>query len=320
MTRSSTKELFSPLENPEQKFRLRRRLFDTLVMDIKEKDKIKAKTEQNQAGNGKRGKVNQVKAKVEVKPVKTGHGFRKSTKNQSQRRKYLIEPSLNPSLDIQNELSHHELFINELVQKKLQNEYAQPFSAIAITFDLPTVEPEDSLRMGDEHLDTIPKTESNEFIQSSVKNLVPNPSESEDLFDSECAVPACVDFTTFSNLLFDADDDFSSNDSMPPGIEEDGYDSERDILILEELLSHDSLSLPKNESFHFDIPSSLRPPAKPSDDDEIKPNLEILTVKMVGDIFEYYVPMPRLLPTQPTLVSNQEKSPHLLSHRGFKAS
>ncbi|GJT80766.1 hypothetical protein Tco_1055108 [Tanacetum coccineum] len=29
MTRSSTKELFSPFENPEQKFRSRRRLFDT---------------------------------------------------------------------------------------------------------------------------------------------------------------------------------------------------------------------------------------------------------------------------------------------------
>ncbi|GJZ42187.1 hypothetical protein Tco_0589073, partial [Tanacetum coccineum] len=29
MTRSSTKELFSPLENPEQKFCSRMRLFDT---------------------------------------------------------------------------------------------------------------------------------------------------------------------------------------------------------------------------------------------------------------------------------------------------
>nr|GFB38315.1 hypothetical protein [Tanacetum cinerariifolium] len=29
MTKSSTKELFSPLKNPEQKFHLRRRLFDT---------------------------------------------------------------------------------------------------------------------------------------------------------------------------------------------------------------------------------------------------------------------------------------------------
>nr|GEV38513.1 reverse transcriptase domain-containing protein [Tanacetum cinerariifolium] len=55
-------------------------------MDIKEKDKIKVKTGQNQARNGKHGKVNQVKAKVKVKPIKTGHGFGKSTKNQSQRR------------------------------------------------------------------------------------------------------------------------------------------------------------------------------------------------------------------------------------------
>nr|GEX20301.1 hypothetical protein [Tanacetum cinerariifolium] len=107
----------------------------------------------------------------------------------------------------------------------------------------------------------------------------------------------------------------TQDDSMPPGIEED--DNERDILILEEFLSHDSLSFPKNESFHFDIPSSPRLPAKPSNDDEIKLNSGILTV-IVGDISEQDVPMPRLFPTQPTLASNQEKSPHLLSHRGLK--
>nr|GEW62931.1 hypothetical protein [Tanacetum cinerariifolium] len=70
------------------------------------------------------------------------------------------------------------------------------------------------------------------------------------------------------------------DDSMPLGIEEDDYDSKRDILILEELLSNDSFSLPENESFHFDIPSPLRPPAKPPDNDEIEPNSGILTVKM----------------------------------------
>nr|GEW82768.1 hypothetical protein [Tanacetum cinerariifolium] len=313
--------------------------------------------------------------------------------------------------------------------------------------------------MRDEHLDTIPKTESDEFIKSSVENLAPNPSESEDLSDSECDMPACDDFTTFSNLLFDVDDDFSSSDdesfsdediskeiyskplfdeeiismkidphhfnaesdliesllnhdssiissslkidslldeftgelillksippgidetncdpeeeirliekllydnssprpskefiseisnaaiesfspspipvkdsdspmeeidlsftpddSMPSGIKEDDYDSERDILILEEFLSNDSLSSPENESFHFDIPSSPRPPAKPPDN-----NSKILSVKVVGDISEHDVPMPKLLPTQPTYDSNQEKSPHLLSHRGLKA-
>nr|GFD39702.1 hypothetical protein [Tanacetum cinerariifolium] len=49
------------------------------------------------------------------------------------------------------------------------------------------------------------------------------------------------------------------DDPMPPGIEEDDDDSERDILILDELLDNYSLSLPTNESNHFDIPSPYRP-------------------------------------------------------------
>nr|GFD35055.1 hypothetical protein [Tanacetum cinerariifolium] len=48
---------------------------------------------------------------------------------------------------------------------------------IAITPILFTEEPENSLSMEDEHLDTIPATESNEVIKSSVENLVPIPSE-----------------------------------------------------------------------------------------------------------------------------------------------
>nr|GEW87229.1 hypothetical protein [Tanacetum cinerariifolium] len=51
-------------------------------------------------------------------------------------------------------------------------------------------EPVDSLSMGDKHLNTIPTTESDEFIKSSVKNLVPNPNlpkkiYSNPLFDEE---------------------------------------------------------------------------------------------------------------------------------------
>ncbi|GKC30819.1 hypothetical protein Tco_1038113, partial [Tanacetum coccineum] len=38
------------------------------------------------------------------------------------------------------------------------------------------------------------------------------------------------------------------DDSMPPGIEDDDYDSEGDIRFLKELLNNDSLPLPKNES------------------------------------------------------------------------
>nr|GFA22241.1 hypothetical protein [Tanacetum cinerariifolium] len=46
----------------------------------------------------------------------------------------------------------------------------------AITPVLSTEEPIDSLSMGDEHIDTIPATESDEVIKSSVEDLVPIPS------------------------------------------------------------------------------------------------------------------------------------------------
>ncbi|GJS83264.1 hypothetical protein Tco_0749805 [Tanacetum coccineum] len=86
------------------------------------------------------------------------------------------------------------------------------------------MEPEDSLSMGDEHLSTIPERESDEFIKSSVEDLVPIQSEFEDTFesDNDCDLPSCDDFfsinvprgnsMTFSNPLFDSNDDFTSSD------------------------------------------------------------------------------------------------------------
>nr|GEW91125.1 hypothetical protein [Tanacetum cinerariifolium] len=78
--------------------------------------------------------------------------------------------------------------------------------------------------MENEHLDTILKTESNEFIKSSVENLVPIPSESEDFSDikSECDMPDCNDsqktkFSTVSNPLFNvstSSDDESSHEKV----------------------------------------------------------------------------------------------------------
>nr|GFB75243.1 hypothetical protein [Tanacetum cinerariifolium] len=58
----------------------------------------------------------------------------------------------------------------------------------AITPVLFTEEPDNSLSMGDEHLDTIPAIESDEVIKSSVEDLVPIPSESEDIPDTMCDV------------------------------------------------------------------------------------------------------------------------------------
>ncbi|GJV98282.1 hypothetical protein Tco_1553534 [Tanacetum coccineum] len=84
-------------------------------------------------------------------------------------------------------------------------------SPSAITPDLLIT---DSLIMEDEHLDTIPVTESANTIKSSVDDLVPTPSESADFSDneSECDMPVCDDFMTFSNPLFDSNDDFTSSD------------------------------------------------------------------------------------------------------------
>ncbi|GJY81054.1 hypothetical protein Tco_0493805 [Tanacetum coccineum] len=56
---------------------------------------------------------------------------------------------------------------------------------IAITPESPTKEPVNSLSLGDEHLDTIPETESDEFIKSSVENLVPIPQLSSRISDDE---------------------------------------------------------------------------------------------------------------------------------------
>nr|GFA68581.1 hypothetical protein [Tanacetum cinerariifolium] len=66
--------------------------------------------------------------------------------------------------------------------------------------------------MGDEHLDTIPATESDGFIKSSVKNLVQILSESEG--ESERDMPARKEFTIFSNILFDFDYDFYFSDDQ----------------------------------------------------------------------------------------------------------
>ncbi|GJV69601.1 hypothetical protein Tco_1485110 [Tanacetum coccineum] len=89
---------------------------------------------------------------------------------------------------------------------------------IAITPVLPTMEPDNSLSIGDEHLSTIPETESDELIKSSVENLVPIPSKSEGIYDSMCDVPFCVNSTPLealkdhSEILLDSNDNYSSSD------------------------------------------------------------------------------------------------------------
>ncbi|GJR99517.1 hypothetical protein Tco_0316026 [Tanacetum coccineum] len=137
---------------------------------------------------------------------------------------------------------------------------------IAITPVLSIMEPVDSLIMEDEHLDTIPATKSDELIKSSVENLVPIPSESEDFFDieSECDVPDCDDsqttnFSTFSNPLFDdstSSDDESSHEEVIHEISFKTYsnplfDLDEEIISSEfnPIHNEDLDSTPKNDCF-----------------------------------------------------------------------
>nr|GEU67094.1 hypothetical protein [Tanacetum cinerariifolium] len=108
--------------------------------------------------------------------------------------------------------------INDDEEHSIQyKEYLENYSN-AIAPILPTEEPEYSLSMGYKHLSTIPETESDEVMKSSAKNLVQIPSEYEVISDdeSECDVPvkdeSSQSFTTFSNPLFDCNDDFTSSD------------------------------------------------------------------------------------------------------------
>ncbi|GJY09554.1 hypothetical protein Tco_0377739 [Tanacetum coccineum] len=103
---------------------------------------------------------------------------------------------------------------------------------IAITPVLPITKPDNSLSMGDEHLDTIPATESDEVIKFSVEDLVPIPSESEGIPDKMCDVPLCENTTPLnalnehSKIVVNSNDDNSlSNDDSLYGEDIDYVDA-----------------------------------------------------------------------------------------------
>nr|GEX49210.1 hypothetical protein [Tanacetum cinerariifolium] len=107
----------------------------------------------------------------------------------------------------------------------------------------------DSLIMGNEELNTIPEKESDEFIKSSVEDLVPILSEFEDTSgsDNEYDLSSCDDFSpiddpegkfvTFSNPLFDSNDDFTSSD---------------DESLSDEDVPEDKVKIYSNPLFEFD--------------------------------------------------------------------
>nr|GEW12587.1 hypothetical protein [Tanacetum cinerariifolium] len=79
-----------------------------------------------------------------------------------------------------------------------------------------------SLSMGDEHLDTIPATKSDEFIKPSVENLVPIPSESEGIPNNMCDVPFHDNSPPF-DILKDQFENFSDFNDDSTSIDDNSF-------------------------------------------------------------------------------------------------
>ncbi|GJU17402.1 hypothetical protein Tco_1145368 [Tanacetum coccineum] len=114
---------------------------------------------------------------------------------------------------------------------------------------------------GDEHLSTILEKESDELIKYSVENLVPIPSESEDFSDkeSECDVPECDEtsptFTTFSNPLFDSNDDFTSSDDE--SLSDEDVPMKNFKIYSNPLFDDKEIITPKIDQHYFNAESNL---------------------------------------------------------------
>ncbi|GJY34854.1 hypothetical protein Tco_0419323 [Tanacetum coccineum] len=183
---------------------------------------------------------------------------------------------------------------------------------IAITPEKPV----NSLIMEDEHLDTILEIESDELIKFSVENLVPTPSESEDLSDIESEFNPLIMKTSDSarSVRFDAEsylleslvnhdtlmasppkidfllDEFVGEltrlQSIPPGIDNINLDPEGDILFLESLLYDNSSPRPPKafqDNSNTIIESLPTFPIPVKDSDSLREEIDIFfSVRMIS--------------------------------------
>nr|GEV80174.1 hypothetical protein [Tanacetum cinerariifolium] len=75
---------------------------------------------------------------------------------------------------------------------------------------------------GDEHLDTIPAMESDEFIKSRVENLIPIPSESEGIPKHVCDVPSHENSPPL-DVSKDTIEDLSESNEEISSIDDDSF-------------------------------------------------------------------------------------------------
>nr|GFA78054.1 hypothetical protein [Tanacetum cinerariifolium] len=204
---------------------------------------------------------------------------------------------------------------------------------IAITPVLSTEEPDNSLSMGDEHLDTIPATESDEVLKSSVENLIPIPSESEGIPEHMCDVPLhdnslpldvlkdqFEDFSESNDELSLTDDDSFSIDNIdyveasPPDSELVSSETKSPSTSLNSLLEETNTSdnsLPEFETFYFDV-EEISSGSTTTHSDNSLPEYEVFhdDHDVVEDISPIKEPqVHNALPTHPNLQLNMKFQP-----------
>nr|GEZ93707.1 hypothetical protein [Tanacetum cinerariifolium] len=140
---------------------------------------------------------------------------------------------------------------------------------IAITPVLSTEEPDNSLSMGDEHLDTILAMESDEVIKSSVEDLVSIPSESEVMTtlsneNIEYVEASPHDFEVVSLEVAEIvilEDEEIEDDNLPFYFDDDHIEE----ISSGSTTTHSDISLSKFDSFIFDPSNDQFPPTDRSD-------------------------------------------------------
>nr|GFA71909.1 hypothetical protein [Tanacetum cinerariifolium] len=151
----------------------------------------------------------------------------------------------------------------------------------AITPVLSTEEPVDSLSMGDEHLDTIPATESDEVIKSSVEDLVPVLTKNH------------LEIVLNSNDDISSSDDDSLHEENIEYVEASPHDSElvsleaAEIVILEEEEIEDDNLREKLLNVHLLIANIEALKDNPTPSSELLTNSGSPTTQSDISLFEY---------------------------------
>nr|GFA91203.1 hypothetical protein [Tanacetum cinerariifolium] len=134
----------------------------------------------------------------------------------------------------------------------------------AITPVLSTEEPIDSLSMGDEHLDTIPKKELDKVIKSSVEELVPIPSESEGIPEHMCDVPF-HDNSLPLDISKDQFEDFSKSNDEVSSTDKDYFSIDN--------IDYIEASPPDSELVSLEVMEIVIPEVEEIEDDNLREKL-----------------------------------------------